>query len=175
MKRVVIEPPAFLSMIISTVETYKLENYGLLLGYKLNYGYVVEHAVPIISAKRSPFSVELNRKRERRVDEIIKNLQMGLEVIGDFHSHTGLKNLPAESVPSPEDLDTMERGKVYIVISVNESTFRSQAFSKWSYLKEGKGVRGTVWGLNIEVKAFELANEAEFKELKIICPVAAGI
>ncbi|MDI6851814.1 MAG: Mov34/MPN/PAD-1 family protein [bacterium] len=175
MKRVVIEPPAFLSMIVSAVETYKLENYGLLLGYKLNYGYVIEHAIPIVSAKRSPFSVELNRKRERRVIEIIKNLQMGLEIIGDFHSHTGLKNLPAEAVPSPDDLDTMERGKVYIIISVNESPFKSQAFSKWSYLNEGTGIKGTVWGLNIEVKAYELVSETKFHELKLICPVAAGV
>ncbi len=175
MKKVIIEPPAFLSMVISTVETYKLENYGLILGYKLNYGFVIEHAIPVISAKRSAFSVALNRKREKRVQEMIKNVQMGLEVIGDFHSHAGLKNLPAEAIPSPDDMSTMERGKVYVIISANESPFKQRAFSSWQYIPGALGVRGTVWGLNIEVKAFELKTEETFQELRIICPLAVGI
>ncbi len=175
MKKLIIEPPAFLSMVISTVETYKLENFGLLLGYKLNYGFVVEHSIPLISAKRSVYSVEFNKRREKRVREIITNVQMGLEVVGDFHSHTGLKNWPAEPIPSPDDVSTMEKGKVYLIISVNESKFSSSAFSSWQYLPEGSGLKATVLGLDIIIKAYEYAGDEKVGELKIICPLATGI
>ncbi|MEO0246536.1 MAG: Mov34/MPN/PAD-1 family protein [candidate division WOR-3 bacterium] len=175
MKRLVIEPPAFLSMIVSTVETYKLENYGLLLGYKLTYGFVVEHAIPIISAKRSVYSVGFNKKRERRVLEIIRNVQMGLEVVGDFHSHTGLKNWPAEPVPSPDDVASMERGKVYIIISVNESRFTKVAFSSWQYIQEGTGLKATLLGLEMVMKAYEYTGDDKVSELRVICPLATGI
>ncbi|HOP31807.1 MAG TPA: Mov34/MPN/PAD-1 family protein [Candidatus Hydrothermia bacterium] len=175
MKRVIIEPPAFLSMVVSTVETFKLENYGLALGYKLNYGFVIEHAIPIVSAKRSTFYVASNKRREQRVREMINNFQMGLEVIGDFHSHTGLKNSPASATPSSDDLGTMERGKLYVILAANESPFNKRAFSSWKYIPGGFGVRGTSWGLNIELRAFELWGEDEYRELKVICPLAAGI
>jgi len=175
MKKLIIEPPAFLSMIISTVETYKLENYGLLLGYRLNYGFVVEHAIPLVTAKRSAYSVEFNRKREKRVREIIENVKMGLEVVGDFHSHTGLKNWPAEPIPSPEDIEFMERGKVYIIVSVNESPFTRRAFSNWQYMADGAGLKATLLGLDFKIKAYEYIGPEKVKEVKIICPLAVGV
>src|SRR3990167_2779569 len=77
----------FMGMVLSTVEVYKKECFGLLLGYRTAEKYVVEHAIPYQSVKRGHNFAELRSDKWQLMQEVLKHFPR-LDVLGDYHSHT---------------------------------------------------------------------------------------
>ena len=68
---------AFWGLLISAVEVYKRECFGLLIGYRDRKGpeemYIVEHAVPFQSAGRRHRGVVSNPRAHRRIERFLRN------------------------------------------------------------------------------------------------------
>lgn len=169
-KQVLIKEGAFLNMIVSAAETFKLETYGILLGYRTETGYTVEYAIPLVTPERSPYHIKPNPRREARIKELISSLQLGVEIIGDFHSHTQLKDVKALPIPSPDDIAGMEEGNVYIIIAINEK----ERDVEWQHNVDDS-ISGTLENFHLKMRAFEMRGKRQYRSLKVICPVATGI
>jgi hypothetical protein len=98
--------PAFLSIVSSSIETFKKETIGYLIGVKGENKYVVEYAIPYQTAESGFAHVTVDLKRVERVNSILRLLSEGLEYIGEFHSHTVFGDAIALVTPSAEDLLT---------------------------------------------------------------------
>jgi hypothetical protein len=104
---VYISANAFWALLISTIEVYKRECFGLLLGYRdSNNIYIVDHAISYQTANRRHTSVEKNGRASRRMNKFLANLPH-LSVIGDFHSHTGWGDLKGVGALSTQDIYDM--------------------------------------------------------------------
>src|SRR6266545_6392983 len=80
---------AFWGLLISAVEVYKRECFGLLIGYRVRRGrqqmYIVEHALPYQTAGRRHKGVVSNPRAHKRIERFLSNIPQ-LSVIGDFRS-----------------------------------------------------------------------------------------
>jgi proteasome lid subunit RPN8/RPN11 len=110
----------FMGLILSAVEVYKKECFGLLLGYRTPGKYIVEHAIPYQSVKRGHSWTELRSDKWKVITEILKNFPR-LDVIGDFHSHTMYRDVRARVSLSADDIKYMGEEDLQIVIAVNEN------------------------------------------------------
>ncbi|PYQ25359.1 MAG: hypothetical protein DMF81_02380 [Acidobacteria bacterium] len=101
---------AFWGLLISAVEVYKRECFGLLIGYRDRKGpdhrYIIEHAVPYQSAGRRHRTVVNNPRAHRRIERFLQSIPQ-MSVIGDFHSHTMWGYSRAASSLSDTDLQGM--------------------------------------------------------------------
>ncbi len=101
---VYISANAFWALLISAVEVYKRECFGILLGYRDSANiFIVEHAISYQTANRRHTSVERNGRASKRMHKFLANLPH-LSLIGDFHSHTGWGDLRGVGAPSSEDV-----------------------------------------------------------------------
>src|SRR4029450_9177715 len=69
---------AFWGLLISAVEVYKRECFGLLIGYRDRKGpqemYIVEHALPFQSAGRRHKGVVSNPRAHKRIDRFLEHI-----------------------------------------------------------------------------------------------------
>src|SRR5262245_51829918 len=72
---VYISANAFWALLISAIEVYKKECFGILLGYRDSSNiYIVEHAISYQTAYRKHTSVEKNGRASRRIQKFLANL-----------------------------------------------------------------------------------------------------
>src|SRR5438094_7139021 len=116
---VYISSNAFWALLISAIEVYKRECFGLLLGYRDNNNYIVEHAISYQTANRRHTSVEKNGRASRRIEKVLADLPH-LSVVGDFHSHTGWGDLKGVGNLCTQDLVDMMPGSLYTIIVAHD-------------------------------------------------------
>ena len=168
-RKVIIKERAFWSMILSAIEVYHLETLGLLLGSKNEGDFIVEYAIPYQSARKAKTWVSPNERRASRVKKIVHLIPV--DVIGDYHSHTKLGDSRALSHPSGDDIADMDKGKLYIILAVNES----KRTVEWHANINGT-ISGTLGGYHIKINAHEYFNKGKcYKNIRIICPSAVGL
>jgi len=166
---VYISANAFWALLISAIEVYKRECFGLLLGYRdSNNIYIVEHAISYQTANRSHTSVEKNGRASRRIDKFLANLPH-LSLIGDFHSHTGWGDLKGVGNLSTQDICDMSPDNLYIIIVANDKR-RSSA---WQYNGDGT-LSGTVDDYHFRIGGYYLDENMRAKRANIFCPYAIG-
>jgi proteasome lid subunit RPN8/RPN11 len=166
---VYISSNAFWALLISAVEVYKRECFGILLGYRDSSNiYIVEHAMSYQTATRRHTSVERNGRASRRMHKFLMNLPH-LSVIGDFHSHTGWGDLKGVGVPSSQDIYDMISGNLYIIIVANDR----RRHSAWQYNGDGT-LSGTLDDYHFRVGAYYLDELQKPKRAGIFCPYAIG-
>jgi len=166
---VYISANAFWALLISAIEVYKRECFGLLLGYRdSNNIYIVEHAISYQTANRSHTSVEKNGRASRRIDKFLGNLPH-LSLIGDFHSHTGWGDLKGVGNLSTQDIYDMSPDNLYIIIVANDKR-RSGA---WQYNGDGT-LSGTVDNYHFRIGGYYLDENSRAKRANIFCPYAIG-
>ena len=166
---VYISANAFWALLISTIEVYKKECFGLLLGYRdSNNIYIVEHAISYQTANRRHTSVEKNGRASRRIDRFLGNLPH-LSLIGDYHSHTGWGDLKGVGNPSTEDVYDMTPQNLYIIIVANDKRRASQ----WHYHGDGT-LSGTVDNYHFRIGGYYLDSSSRAKRANIFCPYAIG-
>lgn len=165
--------PAFLSIISSSIETFKKETIGYLIGVKGENKYVVEYAIPYQTAESSFAHVTVDLKRVERVNSILRLLSEGMEYIGEFHSHTIFGEAKAYVIPSSEDLFTTVPGDLNIICAVN---IKGRSV-KWHEDKRGVLV-GTVDEYRIEIGGYLVKKPAigrRYQRVRIKCPSVTGI
>ncbi|MEO0161414.1 MAG: Mov34/MPN/PAD-1 family protein [candidate division WOR-3 bacterium] len=165
--------PAFLSIVSSSIETFKKETIGYLVGVKGENKYVVEYAIPYQTAESSFAHVTIDLKRVERVNSILRLLSEGLEYIGEFHSHTAFGESRAYITPSAEDLLTTVPGELNIICAVNP---KKRAI-RWYENKKGVLV-GTVGDYRIEIGGYFVKKPAigkKYERVRIKCPSVTGI
>ena len=166
---VYISSNAFWALLISAIEVYKKECFGLLLGYRDGgNSYIVEHAISYQTAYRRHTSVEKNGRASKRMEKFLANLGH-LSVIGDFHSHTGWGDLKGVGSLSRQDLVDMDHGNLYMIIVANDKK-RSSA---WQYHGDGT-LSGTVDDYHFRIGGYYLDENSRPKRADIFCPYAIG-
>ncbi len=86
MKEVVLGPDALMTLILSSIEVFSRETFGILLGTKRGKTYKVMRAVPYLTAKRDYEYTSIDVARENRINSILAFLTTH-KVVGDYHSH----------------------------------------------------------------------------------------
>jgi proteasome lid subunit RPN8/RPN11 len=166
---VYISANAFWALLISAVEVYKRECFGILLGYRDSSNiYIVEHAISYQTANRRHTSVERNGRAYRRMHKFLANLPH-LSLIGDFHSHTGWGDLKGVGSPSTQDISDMAPGNLYIIIVANDK----RRTGSWQYNGDGT-LSGTIDDYHFRLGAYYMDDPARSKRASIFCPYAIG-
>lgn len=167
-KMVHIKERAFLAMVLSSVEVYRHETLGLLLGYEGIDRFVIEYGIPYQTAVKGYSWVAPKPRTSERMEKILE--RMPINVMGDFHSHTQWGDSKAKATPSGEDIADMEPGRVYIIVAVNDK----EKDEPWHHTDE-RTIRGTLSEYVIEVGAHILAGKYKSEVIKIVCPSATGL
>lgn len=166
---------AFLSIILSSVEAYKKECYGLVLGFRTETQWRVEYAIPYQTAARGHTMVTPHGLRDRRVRSCLGQL-CNYELLGTFHSHPAWGRLRAMAKPSKWDADMMTPGDLDIIVAVNDAHdhhgFRSG--------ERGRVLTGTVSDFELKLAAYykppivDLSSKTDVHRTLIRCPYALG-
>ncbi len=163
---------AFWGLLISAVEVYKRECFGLLIGYRDRRGpdemYIVEHAVAYQTAGRRHKGVVSNPRAHKRIERFLSNIPQ-LSVIGDFHSHTMWGYSRAASHPSDTDVAGMVPENVYVIVSVNDRLREVP----WNYNDDGS-LSGTTDDHYFRLTAYTVTASGEPRRTSILCPYAIG-
>ena len=166
---VYISANAFWAILISAVEVYKRECFGILLGYRDSSNiYIVEHAISYQTAQRRHTSVEKNGRASKRMQKFLGNLPH-LSTIGDFHSHTGWGDLKGVGALSEQDVCDMASNHLSIIIVANDK----RRASSWQYNGDGT-LSGTVDDYHFRLSGFYLDPNARPKRANMFCPYAIG-
>ena len=150
----------FVGLVLSSVEVYKKECFGLLLGYKTPKKYIVEHAVPYQSARRGHKWIELRGDKWKIIQEVVHHFPK-LDMLGDFHSHTMYRDVRADVVLSEEDVVDMYPDELQIVLAVNEFK-RSMPWTS----NPDQSVSGTINGFHFKIAAYYLPSEGSDDNIK---------
>jgi len=160
---------AFWALLISAIEVYKKECYGMVLGYRdSNNSYIVEHAISYQTAQRRHGSVERNNRASKRIHKFLDNLPH-LSIIGDFHSHTAWGNLKGVGSLSREDLSDMAPDHLNFIIVANDN----RRSSRWKYNGDGT-LSGTVDDYHFQIRAYHLDENHRSRRANLFCPYAIG-
>jgi proteasome lid subunit RPN8/RPN11 len=161
---------AFLTMILASVETFHRECMGLLVGIKKETGgFLVQHAIPYQTATRSNAEVYPSYRAQKRLKMTLLNFSH-LELIGDFHSHPSWGDLRYDVNPSEGDLQHMNEGNVYTIISINEALKKQP----WKYNRDGT-LSGSVNGYFLKLGAWYLKSGDTKRRAMIRCPFALDL
>jgi proteasome lid subunit RPN8/RPN11 len=159
---------AFMSILLSSVEVYKMECHGALLGFKTQGRIVVEYAVPFQAAERKFSEVTPNWRRELKVMEVLPSL-VHLQKLGYFHSHPQFGEKKGKPKLSEPDVEYMKKGDTEIVVAINNSR---KSFP-WSETKNG--LSGTIGKYHIVIAGFYKREKDErIMHYRIVCPYAVG-
>ena len=166
---VYISANAFWALLVSAIEVYKKECFGILLGYRDSSNiYIIEHALSYQTARRTHGSVDQNRRASKRIQNFLESIPH-LSFIGDFHSHTGWGDLKGVGRPSDADIVDMKPEVLSVIIVVNDK----RRSSPWKYNRDGT-LSGTVDKYHFRVGAYYLDPSAKTKRASIYCPYAIG-
>ncbi|HEX3034625.1 MAG TPA: Mov34/MPN/PAD-1 family protein [Thermodesulfobacteriota bacterium] len=161
--KVFLSESAFMGLILSSIEVYKRECLGLLLGYKLEDRFIVEYSITYQSAKRMRNGVSSNHLRHTRIEKVLSRFDR-LELLGDFHSHPqyGLyKGIPQ---PSPLDINDMKEGKLYMIVAINDN----ERLVHWGENRDGT-ISGTLDNFHFKISAYHFDGK-RIRRSQIKCP-----
>jgi len=159
---------AFMGIILSSVEVYKLECHGALLGFQTWRRIIVEHAIPFQAAKRKFSEVTPHWRKELRVIKMLPKL-IHLQKLGYFHSHPQFGNNRGLPELSETDKNIMQEGEAEIVVGINNARRRK------SWVETKKGLSGTLGKYHIIIAGFyKRKKDGVIRRYRILCPYAVG-
>jgi proteasome lid subunit RPN8/RPN11 len=166
---VYISANAFWALLVSAIEVYKKECFGILLGYRDSSNiYIIEHALSYQTAYRTHGSVEKNRRASKRIHNFLESIPH-LSMVGDFHSHTGWGELKGVGAPSKQDIIDMTPEDISLIIVANDK----RRNSAWQYNGDGT-LSGTVDSYHFRILAYYLDTQMKTRRANIFCPYAIG-
>jgi hypothetical protein len=167
--------PAFLTIVSSSVEVFRKETIGYLIGVKGENKFMVEYAIPYQTAESGYVHATVDMDRVSRINEILSKVSQGqgLEFVGDFHSHTVFGKSAATVVPSNTDLMSTIPGELNIICAVN---MKKRAV-RW--YESGRGIlTGTIGEYRIEIGGYYVEQAGigrQYERVDIKCPAVTGI
>ena len=167
--------PAFLTIVSSSVEVFRKETIGYLVGIKAEDKFMVEYAIPYQTAESGYVHATVDMERVGRINEILSKVSQGqgLEFVGDFHSHTAFGKSPATVVPSDTDLMSTIPGECNIICAVN----MKKRSVRW-YESDRGILTGTIGEYRIEIGGYYVEKAAigrQYDRITIKCPAVTGI
>ncbi|OPX18206.1 hypothetical protein BXT86_02395 [candidate division WOR-3 bacterium 4484_100] len=165
--------PAFLTIVSSSVEVFRKEAIGYLIGIKGENKFMVEYAIPYQTAESGFAHATLNLEKVRRINEILQRLSEGLEYIGDFHSHTVFGDYPATVIPSNADLASTVPGELNLICAVN----LKKRSVNWYENRRGI-LTGTIADYRIEIGGYYVGKPGvgrKYQRVIVRCPSVTGI
>jgi proteasome lid subunit RPN8/RPN11 len=165
--------PSLLAIVSSSVEVFRKETIGYLIGFKGERKYMVQYAIPFQTADSSATHATINEDRVARVNEILNILSEGLEYIGDFHSHTVFGDSPGTVIPSSDDLLSTIPGELNLICAVN---FKKRSVD-WYENKRGV-LAGTVGKYRIEIGGYYIDEPCigrQYQRIEVKCPAITGL
>ena len=167
--------PAFLTIVSSSVEVFRKETIGYLVGIKAEDKFMVEYAIPYQTAESGYVHATVDMERVGRINEILSKVSQGqgLEFVGDFHSHTVFGKSPATVVPSDTDLMSTIPGECNIICAVN----MKKRSVRW-YESDRGILTGTIGEYRIEIGGYYVEKAAigrQYDRITIKCPAVTGI
>ncbi len=172
----------FMGMVLSSVEVFKKECFGLLLGHRTEGKVIVEHALPYQSVRRGHNWAELRSDKWRTFQDLLRSFPR-VDILGDYHSHTMYRDIRANVALSNDDITYMEPRELQIVVAVNQREHRRAA--GWS-VNADRTISGWIDRYHFRIAAyyFDLAaangnGHGPRKSLRprladIVCPFALG-
>jgi len=161
---------AFWGMLVSTIESYKKETLGLLLGYKNETGFVVQHAIGYKTSASKYRGVSVTQRAHKKIEKFFDKLPH-MDIIGDFHSHPQWGNIKGNVLLSTTDILEIYPDNVYVILQINDKAKRKY----WDYHQGGKVLSGTIDDYFIKVVAWVWNNQLNRPEkARIRCPYALG-
>lgn len=160
---------AFLGLVLSAVEVYKKECLGLLLGYRMKDGFLIEYAIPYQTAERGHAVVDINNKYHRRLRGALGALHKW-DLIGDFHSHPQYGPAKGEVVPSEKDIEDMPENSIFVIVGINDRR-------KHQYFEENKDgtISGVVGEHHIKLACFYKERNNRIRRVALTCQFATGL
>lgn len=162
-RNLTITEKTLIEIITSSVEIYKKEAFGILLGEKHKKHYMAYDAISFLSAKRSYESIKVPTIRVNRVNYTLSHLTK-FRVIGDFHSHP----------EGPDKLSGLDKKDIRnsglglsILIVVTKI---KKKVHNWKI--EDNNIVGFIGNkYHIKIMAFEYnKKEDKLTHIKIVCP-----
>jgi proteasome lid subunit RPN8/RPN11 len=158
---------AFVGLLVSTIEVYRKECFGVLLGQSTADRVHVDFVVPYQTANRKFGEVHVDLMRSQRVEQAVRTTSRW-ECMGDYHSHPMYGTVRATTTLSKVDRKFFKDGNVAIVVAIND-TARQR---RWNYV-QGGGVSGSINGYNIRIAGYNKVNGG-IERAPIHCPYAIG-
>jgi hypothetical protein len=165
--------PAFLTIVSSSVEVFRKETIGYLIGIRAEDKFIVEYAIPYQTAESSYVHATIDEDRVARVNEILSNVSQVLEFIGDFHSHTVFGDSRATVIPSDTDLFSTVPGELNLICAVNVK----KRSVDWRENKRGI-LTGTIGEYRIEIGGYYVEKPMvgrQYQRVHVKCPAVTGI
>jgi len=153
----------FWGLLVSAIEVYKKECYGLLLGYRGEDRFIVEDAIAVQKAERHASWVKAKDASFRKILSFVQNLPH-LDLIGDFHSHPN-----ALPTLSKEDVETMRPRDLAIIVEIRDRA--KEQF--WRYNEDGT-LSGSTDEHFLKIAAFTRDRKGKTSPVEILCPFAIG-
>ena len=170
--RVILKEEAFCTIVISSVNTYHREWYGLLVGHTDTDEFYIESVIPILAVRSGYEYVFPHQEKLKIVRRIVPTLILGREMLGDVHSHPGRNNDRAFPKPSKADVEESTIGEVYLIAGINPKKHHRA----WKANADGR-LSGTVGDFHIKLTAYHLTGTGDhnWAWAPIICPFAVGL
>lgn len=167
-----ISETAFLTVVLSSIEAYKKECYGLILGYTTATQWRVEFAIPYQTAERGHTMVTPHNLRDRRVRLCLEQMS-SLEYLGTFHSHPAWGRCRALARPSAIDKRLMPPGELDLIVAVNDARLPQ----RFHFAEESRVLIGSVSEFAVRLAAFykpPLGTNG-VRRVPLQCPAALGM
>ena len=158
---------AFVGLLVSTVEVYRRECFGILLGHREPERIMVDFVVPYQSARRKFQEVHMDWQRGQRVEEAVRATSRW-ELVGDYHSHPMYGGKKGTTRLSRADVVDFKDGGTSILVAINDGHRRQ----RWGYVRGGL-IAGSINGYLIRVAAYHKNGQAIMR-VPLVCPYAAG-
>jgi len=170
--RLYLSENAFLGVVLSAVEVFNKECLGILTGYRSGgSGIVVQRAVALQSAARTPREVSPNKAARERVRQALHSLSTLERPLGWFHSHPNQALQPALHRLSETDRQSLDAGEVEVLAAIWPRR-RSQT---WAYNPNSRTLSGSLGDFNLKLSAWlQGADGRRPVSLEIYCPFAHG-
>jgi len=164
---IVLADRAFISIVLSSVEVFKKECLGALLGVQSRGQIFVEHAIPFQSvAKRSFTEVQANWRRELKINEILPKLTP-LQKLGYFHSHPQFGKSKGTTILSDADEESMIDTEIEIVVAINKTTQKNQ----WK--ESNNELVGCLNDFSVKIAGYYRKKD-KIQKHRIVCPYTVG-
>jgi hypothetical protein len=156
---------AFVGLLVSTVEVYRRECFGIPLGTARPTDHGRFRRPP--SAVRKFQEVHMDWHRSQRVAEAVRATTRW-EPVGDYHSHPMYGEKKATTKLSHTDHQDFRDDGTSIIVAINDG-HRQQ---RWGYVKGGL-ISGSINGYSIRLAAYHKDGEAVVR-VPLVCPYALG-
>lgn len=160
---VYIEKEPFLLMVLSSVESFKKECFGFILGRKptrIRNSFVITSIATIaLTKRRRNKEVEQNKLSRKRTQDYFQKYPSLFPIIGDFHSHPEWGPYKREPRLSDFDISDMEKEGLPLGVILKISSLNKERIL-WENAGDG-GVRGSLGNYKFHVNACRVVKEGE--------------